>query len=140
MLFPYHETRRPNSASVTQMRPGQAVALTWAAASLGLTIWREIVWGRRFRSWKRAEGVVQGFNSEGDGPSLPIIGFSAEGRDRTFVSSYCLANPSIGESLTVLFDPDSERAVILTRRHRWFSTGLGGTCFLAFLGLAALSH
>jgi hypothetical protein len=122
------------------MNSGQPVAFCFAAVFLGLTLWREILWRRRFHFWKRTEGVVKGFKSDGDGPSLPIVGYSAGDVHRVFESSFCLFNPSVGEFVTVLYDPDSDRAAIYTQRHRWFLSVLSGSFFGLLLWLAVLSH
>jgi hypothetical protein len=114
------------------------IAIAFAALFLALTIWRELVWFRRFSTWERALGHVKSFPTEGDGMG-PIIAYSVEGREKTFESSFCLWNPKPSAEIPVLFDPLSNRAVILTRRHRWFLTGLCGIVFLGMLGVAALS-
>jgi hypothetical protein len=80
------------------------------------------------------------FRSEGDGPNGPTVMYSVEGRDKTFESSFCLSNPQLGADVEVLFDPESENAVMLTKRHRWFLTGLCGCLSVVMLMIAALSH
>ena len=122
------------------MRPGQDVAICFAAVFLGLAVWREIVWFRRLKKWQRTVGRVMGFRTDGDGPSGPTIRYSVENRDKTFESSFCLSNPQLGANVDVLFDPKSEDAVMLTGRHRWFLTGLCGALFFVMLVVAALSH
>jgi hypothetical protein len=122
------------------MRPGQEAALCFAALFLGLALWREIVWFRRFSSWQRVEGIVEDFRTFGDGPGCPVVGYSVGGNHKAFESSFCLYNPQMGEVVDVLFDPKSDGAVMLTRRHRWFLTGLCGAMFLVMLGVSALSH
>ena len=121
------------------MKPGQIVALCWALVFLGLAIWREIVWHRRFRSWRQVDGIVDDFLAF-DSASLPVVRFEIDGMKRTLVSSFCLWNPHLGESVLVLFDEVSGRSVMLTGRHRWLVTGLCGSCFFATATLAALSH
>lgn len=122
------------------MRAGQDVAICFAAVFLGLAVWREVIWFRRFSTWERAVGHVKGFRTDGDGPSGPIVVYSVEGHDKTFESSFCLTNPQLGADVDVLFDPKSGDAVMLTRRHRWFLTGLSGTLFFVMLGVAALPN
>lgn len=122
------------------MRPGQDVALCFAAIFLGLALWREVLWCQRFRTWMKTEGAVKGFKSEGDGPSLPLVDYSADGKSKIFECSFCLFNPSLGEVVPVLFDAESDRAVVVTRRHRWFLSGLCGSLFFVMLGVAALSN
>jgi hypothetical protein len=122
------------------MTPGQDVAICFAAIFFGLAVWREIIWFRRFSTWKRAAGRVMGFRTEGDGPNGPTVMYSVEGRDKTFDSSFCLSNPQLGADVDVLFDPETENAVILTRRHRWFLTGLCGCLFVVMVIIAALTH
>ena len=122
------------------MRPGQEVALGFAALFFGLALWREIIWFRRFRTWQKVEGVVEGFHTFCDGPSCPVVGYSVDGNHKTFESSVCLYNPKLGAVVNVLFDPKSDDAVMLTRRHRWMLTGLCGAFCFVMLGLAALSH
>lgn len=122
------------------MKPGQDVAICFAIVFFGLAIWREVIWFRRFSTWKRTNGHIKGFWTDSDGPGGPIILYSVEGRDKILESSFCLSNPQLGEVVDVLFDPKSENAVMLTGRHRWFLTCLCGTLFLMMLGLAALSH
>ena len=122
------------------MRPGQDVAICFAVIFLGLAVWREIIWFRRFRTWKRVAGRVKGFRTDGDGPSGPTVIYSVDGRDKTFESSFCLSNPQLGADVDLLFDPNSENAVMLTGRHRWFLTGLCGTLFGVMIVVAALSN
>lgn len=122
------------------MRPGQEVAICFAALFLGLAVWREVIWFRRFSAWEKAVGHVKGFRTDGDGPSGPIVGYSVEGNDRTFESSFCFSNPQLGAVVEVLFDPKSDDAVVLTERHRWFLTGLCGALSIVMLGVAVLSH
>lgn len=122
------------------MRPGQDVAICFAAVFIGLAVWREIVWFRRLSNWQRTVGRVMGFRTDGDGPSGPIIRYLVENRDKTFESSFCLSNPKIGADVDILFDPKSEDAVMLTGRHRWFLTGLCGALFVVMLVVAALTH
>jgi hypothetical protein len=122
------------------MRPGPDVAICFAVLFLGLAVWREIIWFRRFSTWKRTAGRVMGFRTEGDGPSGPTIRYSVDGRDKTFESSFCLSNPQLNADVDVLFDPNSEDAVMLTGRHRWFLTGLCAALFVVMLVVAALSH
>jgi hypothetical protein len=81
-----------------------------------------------------------GFRTDGDGPRGPTVMYTVEGRDKTFESSFCLSNPQLGADVDVLFDPKSDNAVMLTRRHRWFLTGLCVCLFVVMLVIAALSH
>jgi len=81
-----------------------------------------------------------GFRTDGDGPSGPTVTYSVEGRDKTLESSFCLSNPQLGADVDVLFDPKSDDAVMLTRRHRWFLTGLFGSLSAVMLVIATLSH
>ncbi len=122
------------------MKPGQEVAISFAALFLGLAVWREVIWFRRIGAWEKAVGHVKGFRTDGDGPRGPIVGYSVEGHDKTFESSFCISNPQLGAVVDVLFDPESDDAVMLTLRHRWFLTGLCGTLSLVMLGVAALSN
>jgi hypothetical protein len=122
------------------MRPGQEVAIGFAAVFFVLTLWREAIWFRRFSGWQKVDGVVEGINTFGDGPGCPIIGYSVGGTRKTFQSSVCLYNPRLGETVVVLFDPKSNAAVMLTKRHRWFLTAFCGAFSIAMLGIAALSH
>jgi hypothetical protein len=82
------------------MRPGQIVARCWALVFLGLAIWREIVWHRRLRSWRQVDGIVDDFLAF-DSASLPVVRFEVDGMKRTLVSSFCLWNPQLGESVAV---------------------------------------
>ena len=122
------------------MKQGQSVELCFATLFLSLTLWREALSFRRFRLWKRTGGIVEGFNLEGDGAGSPVIGYSVGGVHRTFESSFCLYNPAIGESVTVLYDPASDKAVLHTKRHRWFLSVLLGTFFAILLWSALLHH
>jgi hypothetical protein len=122
------------------MKPGQDVAICFAFLFLGLALWREIIWFRRFSTWERTTGRVMGFRTEGDGPSGPTIMYSADGRDRTFESSFCLSNPQLDTEVDVLFDPNSEDAIMLTGRHRWFPTGLCATFCVVMIAVAVVSH
>ncbi len=121
------------------MRPGQDIALIFAAVFLSLAVWRECIWWSRSRRWKKTVGTVRGFRTDGDGPTGPIIIYSTGGHEKTFESAYCLSNPNIGSEVDVMFDPDTENAVMVTQRHRWFPTLLCATLFLLMLFLAALS-
>ena len=123
------------------MRIGQEVALGIAALFLGLALWREIVWFRRFSAWQKTEGVVVSFRAPlGRGSGFPVIGYSVGGIHKTFVSSVCLYNPKLGATVDVLVDPKSDGAVMLTRRHRWMLTGLSLVISFVMLGVANLSH
>ena len=122
------------------MRPGQDVAVCFAVLFLGLAVWREVVWFRRFSTWEKTVGHVMGFRTDGDGPNGPTVGYSVEGQDKTFDSSFCLSNPELGAVVDVLFDPKSDDAVMLTGRHRWFLTGLCGALAWVMLGVATVSH
>lgn len=122
------------------MRPGQDVAIYFAVIFLGLAVWREVIWFKRISAWEKAVGHVTGFRTGGDGPSGPIVGYSVEGHDKTFESSFCLSNPQVGSVVDVRYDPKSDDAVVLTGRHRWFLTGLCGALSFVMLGVAALSH
>lgn len=122
------------------MRSGQDVAICFAIVFLGLVVWREIIWFRRFSTWERTAGRVIGFRVDGDGPSGPTVMYSVDGRDKVFESSFCLSNPQIGADVDVLFDPKSGNTVLLTRRHRWFLTVLCAGLLILMLVVAALSH
>lgn len=123
------------------MRPEQEIALAFAALFFVLVLWREIIWFRRFSAWQKAEGVVVGFRAPlGRGSGFPVVEYSVGGIPKTFVSSVCLYNPKLGETVDVLVDPKSDGAVMLTRRHRWMLTGLCVTLAFVMIGVAGLSH
>jgi len=117
-------------------------SLWFASIFLVLTIWRELVWIRRFAGWKKVTGFVSDFWISDDGPGGPIISYAKGSDEATFEAPYCLSNPQRGDAVDVLHDPDptSDKAVLLTKRHRWFITILFFSFFVLFSFIAIKNH
>ena len=108
----------------------------FAIIFLVLIIWREIVWLGRLRRWKKTSGYVSGFWVSDDGPAGPIVVFAQASGHTSLEAPFCLSNPELGETVEVLHDVASGKAVLLTRRHRWFLTVLCFSFFVLFLCIA----
>ncbi len=120
-----------------QLVAGDDVLLTFASVIAALMVWRELRWWWRLPRWKRAEGKVVGFDKE-DG-LCPLVEFQRNGETSCFLGYFALFNPAAGETVPVVYDPDSKRAKIYTLRHRWFPTALMAFCIIGCLTLAWLS-
>lgn len=106
-----------------------------------IAIWREIVWIRRLRHWKKITGYVSEFwKSDEGGEGGPIIRYRAGSDDASFHAPFCLSNPILGETVEVLYDPNSGKAALFTKRHRWFPTLLCLGLFMFMVFLAYKNH
>jgi len=92
---------------------------------LASIIYREILWCKRKKEWKEYEGVVishQNFKGEVTHAKQMVIEFYVNKVRHEHESSYVLYLNKIGTKLRILYDDESEKSVLFTRRHRWIPT------------------
>lgn len=117
------------------------MAITFAGIFILIVIWREVVWFRRMRRWHKITGYVSEFWKSSDGgPGGPIIRYRAGSDDSSFHAPFCLSNPGLGETVEVLYDPESGKSALFTKRHRWFPTLLCLGLFMFMVFLAYKTH
>lgn len=105
------------------MHAGNIVATLIFILFTWCVIYREYRWKRRLNTWMICEGeVISHHYHNNSDTQTPLVEFYIDGDRRECCTDYILYNDKIGTRLPVLFDPDSDEAVLYTSRHRWFLT------------------
>ena len=99
---------------------------------LTTAIYSEVWWRRRLSRWEETAGTVAGLIEVGD-DSHPEIEFQFDdGSAKRFVSKFARPQARVGESVRVVYDPETGEAEQYTFSNRWFITlgcGLLGSLF-----------
>ena len=90
-------------------------------ACLTGTFYHEVKWRFMLGNWQCTTGSIAA-EIDGDETSSPEIEYEYNGRTVRFVSKYGGGPVRLGESVIVLFDPDTGEAEELKWSNRWLPT------------------
>ena len=113
---------------------GNIIFLSFSITCLLLTLWHESRWLKR-RKWLKTKGrVIEIVSSGADDDPHPKIEYKMNDTIQNFVSDYGGSScPVVGESVIVLYEPESNQAEHFTQTNRWLFTIIP---FLFFAGFA----
>ena len=100
---------------------GRIVSTLFGIACFVGTIYHEVEWRFMLGNWQRANGKITA-EVEGGETSSPEIEYEYRGKPVRFVSKYGGGPVRLGESVIVLFDPDTGEAEKLKWSNRWLPT------------------
>ena len=117
------------------MQTGNIVPLFFAAPLLCCLILREARCRKRLQKWEHSQGKMLCMKPDGDG-ELPIISYEFEGEIRKQECEFNLTNPTIGDMVPILVNPETGEIFLNRKRDRWALSAL--ILFsLLFLGILA---
>ena len=117
---------------------GSFFSIVFGLACFAGAIVHERKWRHIIRNWKRTTGIVTA-EIDGDETSSPEIEYEDNGKSIRFVSQYGGGAVKPGESVVVMFDPETNQAEQLKWANRWLPLIALITFGSTFVGVGLLS-